>query len=801
MYKHRNLKKLVIASAIILVLNACGGGSGGGNTNPTDTDSNSSTINGSASKGMVLGGIVNAYLITDTGEKGEKIAGPAITDSSDGSYELTLSDEYDGISPLIIEVTAASDGSTKMKCDLEICQTDDANNPTVQFGDIYNVNTTVSNFNLSAVFEGTKSSNTVNLTPLTHVAAKFAQNKISKGATPAEAIVTTNAQIGNRFGLGNNLTSQAVIDLTNPTDINLATADTLEYNLKSVGIIQAMLDPSDRPTGKKIIEILESFVNQYIEHGIADNDGAGDADNPDSISQEEILVGARKLLDKIKNLTGIDTIDSDINNINAKLSAEEEEKNQSTDSTPKQGDIPKDVGSEGLIAAKNFVQQVRDFAHSTSDGLKAFKPQITTATDISSDDTIVTIEAIVLAATAITEADSALTRDSALSNYTSGDGVNVAIDTNSENPVFTVNQIVTFYSDYDNRDHSVAVKLSATGNFLDATEDTQDGNLETKSGKVTATLDIIEGVASNEGVRLTINGNSTVSGELMLSEKDDRSSTEEILGNQGSGSRTEESEYNYTLTGLDFALGITIEQIKSSPAMFTGNLSARVNVVDYDVTKNHESSYSYNDEQSSGSAENSETKTVDINNMVLTLSGEFTKDSEQLSATISAAIDGLNGSCVTSDGYRYNDDFSLGIYDYIDYPKTEDCSIQQSNSDYAAASLSLRFSINVNGIADKVDVEANVNRTGMEMGDVEVDITYGGNTLNANYHYNPQDIDVINIVNHNDVILKMTEQRNDSDDLIASGWIKQNGKKYADIHEPAGLPRITFIDGYFESMF
>ncbi len=198
-------------------------------------------INGTASKGLILGGAVSAYLINTDGNKGDAVgtATTDTTDTTDGSYELTLDSSYNG-EALIIEITAI-DGS-QMKYDLSVCLADDDAGIAITFGELYTLPT---DFELSAVSSGTDSETiSINITPLTNIAAALTLDKVANGATPAAATDASNYQIADLLGLDGDVTELPIVDLTETYAINGADADALEANLKSAAVVEAALSDS-----------------------------------------------------------------------------------------------------------------------------------------------------------------------------------------------------------------------------------------------------------------------------------------------------------------------------------------------------------------------------------------------------------------------------------------------------------------------------------------------------------------------------------------------------------------------------
>ncbi len=356
----RNLSAVLISSSLLF---ACGGSG-----SDAVVAAEPVNISGTASKGLILGGDVNAYLINTDGTKIEPSIGTAQTDTTDGSYELTLDTSYDG-EPLIIEITAA-DGS-QMKCDLSVCSANDDAELAITFGELYPLPST---FELSAVSSGSDSDTiSINITPLTNIAAALTLDKVAGGVDPAVAAESSNHQIANLLGLDGDITLLPIVDLTDANAINDATADALDANLKSAAVVEAPL--SDSTAGTSIEDALDSFVTQYVaSNGIAETEGV-DVDTS-SVSLEEIAEASQALMSQVTEVEGVNAESDNISSVQTALVAEKED--AATGSTePTQGDVPDDIGSEGLIATKAFVSQVSTLNVATQlDDAKAFKDEI-----------------------------------------------------------------------------------------------------------------------------------------------------------------------------------------------------------------------------------------------------------------------------------------------------------------------------------------------------------------------------------------------------------------------------------------
>lgn len=770
-------KKLLLPIAIS-ALTACGGGGGGSSSSDSGSSGGGSSVavSGTPSKGIILGGTVSAYLITANGEKGTQVGDAVTTSTTDGSYSLSLPSDYDG-SPLLIEVTA-TDG-TLMRCDLAVC--DSTSTPQVVFGDDYSLPNT---FVLTATIPGTTDSAvTVNVTPLTSLAANLALDKIAKGAAAADATLASNAQVMDLFGLSGDLTSQAIVDITNPTAVNGASADALEYNLRAAAVAQA-----SQGLAGELTAALNVLIQQMVESGIADTDGG--TDDPSVVTLEEILEQAQALVNEIENKASDDGVelDNDITTVTSTISSEAASKaNGST--TPTQGEVPADIGSEGLQASKAFVAQLRDLtnvASQTEASLTPFSDQLDLAGQAVSGDTKLVTDALGQAAAAIAYAFEAHQEDDTLTSFES-DGVNVSISGNT----YTVDQDISV-----DDASTVAVNLTATAaleNGIDGDEVVTDTNTlyreeETESGVASVDL-AIAGSASTSNVSLTVAEGSQLVATLEVDyARDDQWSQSGFEGSVRD---------NFSLTDLDITLLAELAQQQTNevidPVTFAGSISLKIDFLDSQYADNiaegyTDTSYDYADDY---------TESIQIDGLELTLSGTFANSSTELTASASLAADNYLENC--SGFYNESYIFSTG---YFENSWDDQCQIDETEQDFATVSLTVTFSADLQGINDDVTVVANATRTGLEAASVTIDLSYGGSSLDFAFEGELENTDssTITVTNHNNVVLTLTETYDDLGGSELSGNIQQDNEKFADVDEDAGVPVITYIDGTFETL-
>ena len=206
--------KILSAAVLSVLLAACGGGGDDDGTATVAPVVTESSITGTAVKGLLQAAKVTAYKVVD-GKKGDKLT--ETTTDNNGAYTLKVSG-YSGA--VILEM--AADASTKMLCDI----------PTGCEGDVkFNAPIAVNGLVLQTVLPELKATNKTAITPFTHLAAKYAEDK-GFNKTNIETALT---QIADLFNL------PALNDTTavNPSG-NLATANTAEqqYAIMNAAIAQ-----------------------------------------------------------------------------------------------------------------------------------------------------------------------------------------------------------------------------------------------------------------------------------------------------------------------------------------------------------------------------------------------------------------------------------------------------------------------------------------------------------------------------------------------------------------------------------
>lgn len=750
-------RKMLLPIAIAASLTACGGGSsGGGGSTP-------SNVEGSTSKGIIAGGIVNAYGISDTGEINREtpLAEPATT-AEDGSYTLSLNDNYVAGTPVYVEITA-TDGTT-MKCDLVQCGTDAEDNPIV-FGDSYPL---ASNFAMSALLPKAEGESVaVNITPLTAVASKLALQRVVSGAKPADAALAANAQVANRLGITGGLIQQAIVDITNAEAVNSADKAALEYNLKAAAAIAATLKDNIELS---LEDAVAGFATQFVDGGgLADREAVASS----AVSIEELLTEALAVLDAVKAQEGVDAQSQGLSQSSSSVAAAKASATASPNTEVSQGEVPDDIGSEGLLAAKAFVQQIRNLATAgvITENQQAFAEDIDLAAAAMSAESNVVAEGLGLGLEAIASAFTAYQDapdDDKPASFTSDAGVDVDITSSGDNLNFEVDQDLTV------GETVVAVALSAGGKLINEFNESEEIVGNTSISELNGIIDVdltVQGSAASEAVSLSIDEGSSLVGTMEFDETRTDVTTENSFG--------DEIDDHLTVTGLEAALSVTLSQLGGdNPVAFNGSMGLAIDLINID----REGSYSEEFDETGFSNSEQDTEITSIDGLDLTLSGEFTdSDGRSLLASLSASLDNLQETCVLDSS---SDSQLGGQFSY-------ECDTNETAENFAAASLAIVFEVSLAGIDDDINVNFTASRTGLDSGEGSIQLSYNGMQLNLAYEGG----DSVTLSNQNNVVLTLTEAEDDS----ISGAITQNDIEYATVSDESGAIIVRYTDGSFES--
>ena len=294
-YKFNRLVMISVAG-LALGLSGCGGG---GDSSTAPTNVTGVTIGGTAAKGIVKDGVVTAEQLNASGDAIATVG--SATTAADGSYSLTLNNNYTG-GPIQISITA--NGNTQTKCDVPIgCGTrtdglSDSTLPGIDFGEWYKP----AALTMTALVPDAKSNEklSVSVTPFTHMAAARAK----AGATlDVTTIAKANSEVSNLLG-GIDILNTPPVDITDSVAVNDALSEThVTYAaLASALSNQGFVDADGQPDLNAAIGLLASaFTSGVIEADDSDGDDAA------QISLQEIVTAAEETFTEagITDVTGV----------------------------------------------------------------------------------------------------------------------------------------------------------------------------------------------------------------------------------------------------------------------------------------------------------------------------------------------------------------------------------------------------------------------------------------------------------------------------------------------------------------
>ena len=240
----------------VLLLSGCGLDIGSEETTATAqspaTPEPTVQIAGAAMKGVIQQGLVVANrLIADKDgyyAPQRQAAKPVLT-ADDGSYTWQLRGKAEGWA--LVELSA--DGGTRMICDV-LPQCDQADGSSVAFGQTMPLD---SNFSLMGA--GDLRMETVNLTPLTHLAVALAQRS-AEGLSP-NAISSAYSTVENWFGLSAGALRLTPPDLTNLDGMTGISADAIQVAIANAAFLALVNDNAQWDSISAVIDDVTSQVS------------------------------------------------------------------------------------------------------------------------------------------------------------------------------------------------------------------------------------------------------------------------------------------------------------------------------------------------------------------------------------------------------------------------------------------------------------------------------------------------------------------------------------------------------------
>lgn len=793
---------LAIASA--LTLSGCFGGSSDDDPAPAST----TPVSGTASKGIIVNGLVRAYLFNDNGTRANSAIASATT-NAEGDYTLAIPSQYSG-QPLYIEITN-NGGAATMRCDLaDGC--DD-----VDFGDDYDLG---DGFSLSAVIPDSSDVVTTNLTPLTTVAALKALDELAEVGSnfaAATAIANANSSVANTLNamLGtttiSDITEVEVIDLTDADEVAASLEDSIALRIATINAAIVSATQDDQGDDFTIEQAIAEFTEYMAENPLTfDSEVEGDTDIVDILNQADAVwnetvtamieeLDLEEGDDLLEDLTGEGSLGDLIEDA---IDDAVEEGDDTADDTPSTT-----APSEELIQAKAFVEELRELGTVIDSSMVGeqtvgaimdnFKLQADAAELASSDDVKNSVKGLGLALSAMTAVyennfdtetgdladDSSIT----LPADVVVDGITVHVSEVSGSIIMDVDQNVSV------EDFETLADVDVTATIADLSfADNETSNTETEttwsdSGEPEGSINLdIVGSSAAGSVVVSFGTGSHVSGSVV----GEYSGSGVNLGNSGSY----EDSSTGTLTSFVLDLNATIAQVASSeitnPMTFSGGLDLSINSLTLIEEMDEEWSYSSNWSQSeSGSM------TITAGLVGLGLHGTFSNNTERFNAEfeISADASGVQYQKI----YDFDSSYVNGIYSNTETDSTTD----ETPTNYVEVEASLSFDARLAGVADVVTFDFDIERAGYNDLDALIRLAYPGRVIEVDASVNnintPLMTATFTLSNNDDVTISVVRTADE-----VSGTIEVDGVVYGSLSEgPNGLDRILYTDNTFVSLF
>jgi hypothetical protein len=247
--------------ASLIALAGCGGGGGGGNGSPSASGGDiaapspeATALSGTATKGIIVNALVNIY--------GEDDPTTPIYTSDDrtsdsGGFAISIPGaiEIDG-DLIVVELAAADDGSTTMRCDADVTAGCKFNGVSYDFGDDMPL---LAGFNLRAVTSVSSENNEVevHVNALTNLVASLA----AESTLTAASIEAARIQVATLFNLDiTDFTQIEGIDITNSASRDAASDVQTKVAALNSGILAQILN-STTDFNSGFSDITESLTN------------------------------------------------------------------------------------------------------------------------------------------------------------------------------------------------------------------------------------------------------------------------------------------------------------------------------------------------------------------------------------------------------------------------------------------------------------------------------------------------------------------------------------------------------------
>lgn len=361
------MKKSLITLAIIASLATLTGCGSSDSSDPVVKES--STLAGTAAKGIITQGIVSATeLAADGSEIG--VVGTAVTDNS-GHYNLKLTDAYQGG---VVKLTISADENTKMKCDATSgCGTGNGFGSSISLSD---------GFSLNAIVKPEGESVNVQITPLTTMATVRALVAAQSGQLNAESVANAISEVNQITGV--NIMNTEVVDITDAAALAGASEDAKQLAVFNSGLADVLV------AGQGSIQ--QNLVANLSELSSSFEDGEFSSD--DDITITQITDAITTAVASMGQNTEIATLLEDsIAKVETSVEVIKSQVGEDGGFNPEPSE---NVGSDKITQAKSLITQARTFIEKIesdfSDPLDALSIDAETVSAALDSDSIVMTE-------------------------------------------------------------------------------------------------------------------------------------------------------------------------------------------------------------------------------------------------------------------------------------------------------------------------------------------------------------------------------------------------------------------------
>ncbi|GLS27251.1 hypothetical protein [Marinibactrum halimedae] len=793
-------KKAILVSAMGVALSTvgCGGGSSSSNSdNDTSAQPNSSVetqvqLSGTAVKGLIVGGEVTVYPITNGEIDVNSPLGSGTTDTLGQFSNITLTDYSGG--PVAVTLTPARNGSTLMKCDVSFgCENG------IHFGDTYEMNDEA--FTLQALLPSADESQPITLSALSTVASQLAKTEMNTNNDAAAVIHSANHSVADRFNIEGDVTRINIIDITNSDSVSLADDNSLRYSVLNSAIIEATLKDHSEPR-LSLAQALNTFAEQYaLNGGIADTGDSG-------VTYEDIL-SSNYLIDIMQNAAVADGVTTTLFELENNFTIDGLTAHNGS-RTPIRGSFPITADNE-FDTVKAMVQDIRDIANAAlyTDSFEFTQEQTMTESFID-EDVSAGFDALGRVGQAIGHAH-AYFADNEYSSIYFDDDTNLYVNKST----YYVNDDDTPYFNYTlngylyGEDQPTYVDITATDRNSQITVGV-NGN----TGLTSYESDIQASIAANVNVDLVVSGEVRIEDQLQISLAPESSLFMQFALNASAG-LDELHSYDYTASDLDvlirafFDVDVTVEQLnRENGVTFTGRThigldtaaTADLNFNGTLIPSEHRYSnlyaYFY--------------PTLTTGQLSIVLDGSLTNAlGDELNTRFAIRTDSSNfrPRC-SSRFYDNNIDYGNNRYWWRSYytdtypsPTLRYYNCPNEN-DYAFVDIAttLEFGAFINALNERFSVQVQATRTGVDTYESSVSLKNSSGMLMEIVYEgdDSSDIDNITIENENNVELSLFSVDEDRD--VIQGRLTLNGTEYGSISDESGTLVIRYRDGSFESL-